>query len=155
MYTRNWKIINAKRKERWNAMDEEGKRHMLEEQELNRKAKVLKELMEEVSGGYRLTLKGITNESPSIMRLLEWGFDVQWGIKVLLRKYPGIRFDKLEGCADIIPNNDRTKAKLGLVSKEAVAAEQALEYAANKIKEVNPSVAAALETLIKAVKETK
>lgn len=149
MTQRNWKIINANRKKRWESRDEAGKLHMLEEAELNKKAKILKELMSRYGDEYSLKLNGFEMTSLSIMRLIEWGLDVQWGIKVELKKYPGIRFNKLEGCAPIIDQNDsRIKVKLGQISQATAAADQAIITALNAIKRKNPEAAALVEALL-------
>lgn len=150
MYKRNWSIINAKRKDRWNAMDESGKRHMLEEQELNKKAKVLISLAERKGENYILKLKGLEMEFSSVMRMIEWGLGVQWNIFVALKRYPGIRFDKQEGCGPILEETQTVKVKLGLVDPKEEKANQEIKYATELLEKNSPEIAAALKILLAA-----
>lgn len=150
MYYRNWAQINAKRKNRWEAMDEQGKIHMLEETELNKKAKILKEMMEEKDGIITIYIKDVSFQHASIMRVLEWGFDIKWGIKVKIKKFPGIRFDKLDDCAPILEDKVIAR-KLGHENKEHTAIESSIEF----LKSKSPEAAQALAEVLAAKKGTK
>lgn len=145
---RNWKIVNQKRKERWNNEDQAGKYHMLEESELNRKAKILQELMAFDGSIYKLNINGIQMSNASIMRLLEWGLEAQWGIKVQLIKFPGIRFKKLDGCSMIIDDNDpKIRAKLGLITDQAAAKISTMHKALDIIKAEHPELVSLIESI--------
>lgn len=154
MSYRNWAIINKKRKDRWNNMDEKGKLHMLEEKEIGRRGKILEEIIDKSGPEYVLKLNDMSFASESLTKVIEWGLDVRWGIKIELKKYPGVRFNKLDGCAAIIDKDaPRVQVKIGTISKEEAQKINTVNQAIEIIRQTNPELGALIDAVVK--KETK
>jgi len=98
----NWGYINALKVKRYNNATSQMKTHIKEEQELAKKIRILEQFMDYTNGPCLKLYSGVYAD-PSILRVFEMGLEAQWGFKVKLIKYPGVRFEKLPTCPDILP----------------------------------------------------
>lgn len=105
------------RHQRWLKASKEDQHHMKEETSLMHKIKDITTLMD----GNKITIGDLLYENSNKLRVVEWGLDILFGIKVnILRMDKGLRFEKLAGSAPIL-NDEREAAGLGIGKTKSFA----------------------------------